>query len=136
MTPTTASRSALALALVMALPATAQEAGEGEALYQRYCVACHGAGATGDGPMRTVLTVQPSDLTMLSARNDGRFPMARVVRRIDGRDPLVSHGSDMPVYGDFFEGRDVGLKTGSGQTILTSRPVADLVAFLRGLQVQ
>lgn len=86
--------------------------------------------------MRTVLTVQPSDLTMLSARNDGRFPMARVVRRIDGRDPLVSHGSDMPVYGDFFEGRDVGLKTGSGQTILTSRPVADLVAFLRGLQVQ
>lgn len=135
MTPR-ATPGILALAVAMATPAAPQEAGRGEAIYMRYCVACHGIEATGAGPMRPVLTVQPSDLTLLAAGNEGRFPLARVVRRIDGRDPLVSHGSDMPVYGDFFEGQDVALKAESGQPILTSRPVADLVAYLQGLQVR
>lgn len=40
----------------------------------------------------------------------------------------------MPVYGDFFEGRDVGLKTDSGQPIMTSQPIADLVAWLQSIQ--
>jgi hypothetical protein len=40
----------------------------------------------------------------------------------------------MPVYGDFFEGEDVSLKTDAGQPILTSKPVSDLVAYLQTLQ--
>jgi len=127
------------LSLAVALSASAAladgDAATGEALYDRYCAACHGAEATGHGPMRAVLTVQPSDLTALSAGNDGVFPMERVVKRIDGRDPLVAHGSQMPVYGDFFDGDGASLRTESGQPVITSTPVADLVAYLQNLQV-
>ncbi|QGY00317.1 cytochrome c [Roseovarius faecimaris] len=110
------------------------DAMRGEDTFQRHCAVCHGLEATGHGPMVTVLTIPPPDLTRLSARNDGTFPMTRVVTRIDGRDPLVSHGSPMPVYGDFFEGRDVMLPAETGQPIATSQPIADLVAYLQGLQ--
>lgn len=130
--------SVLSLAVALSASATLADgdAATGEALYDRYCAACHGAEATGHGPMRAVLTVQPSDLTALSAGNDGVFPMERVVKRIDGRDPLVAHGSQMPVYGDFFDGDGASLRTESGQPVITSTPVADLVAYLQNLQVQ
>ncbi|MBU3258602.1 c-type cytochrome [Roseovarius sp. PS-C2] len=126
----------LAVALSASTASADGDAATGEALYDRYCAACHGAEATGQGPMRAVLTVQPSDLTALSAGNDGVFPMERVVKRIDGRDPLVAHGSQMPVYGDFFDGDGASLRTESGQPVITSTPVADLVAYLQNLQVQ
>ncbi|MFK7744612.1 MAG: cytochrome c [Roseobacter sp.] len=125
----------LCLAGVIAAGATAaQDAAQGAQLYARHCATCHGIDATGDGPMAPVLTLQPPDLTALSARNEGVFPVKRVVMRIDGRDPLVSHGSPMPVYGDFFVGEAISLKTEQGQPILTSPAVVDLVAFLQGMQ--
>lgn len=114
--------------------AMAQDVATGAEIYARHCATCHGAAATGNGPMAPALVLQPPDLTQLAERNEGVFPMTRVVMRIDGREPLVSHGSPMPVYGDFFEGDDLSLKTESGQPILTSPAVADLVAYLQGLQ--
>jgi hypothetical protein len=127
-------RLALIAALLAPAATHAQDAGRGEALYRRHCVTCHGTEARGGGPMVTVLTVQPTDLTRLSANNGGTFPTFRVVRRIDGRDPLVAHGSSMPVYGDFFEGNDTAIKTPAGQPVMTSQPVADLVTWLLTLQ--
>lgn len=124
----------LAVLTLAAGGAQAQDAGAGQETYERYCAACHGLEGTGHGPMRAVLTLQPADLTALRADNGGAFPLARVVMRIDGRDPIVSHGSPMPIYGSFFEGRDVAIKTDAGQPILTSQPVVDLVAYLQTLQ--
>ncbi|MEX0365874.1 MAG: cytochrome c [Ruegeria sp.] len=123
----------LAASALLALPALAQDAGRGAELYLHHCAACHGREATGRGPMAGVLIIQPSDLTALSGE-DGVFPTERVVKRIDGRDPLVSHGSPMPVYGPYFEGRDTAIKTPAGQPILTSEPIVDLVAYLQTLQ--
>ncbi|WP_101067353.1 c-type cytochrome [Roseovarius salinarum] len=128
--------AAAVMAGLVAGGAAAQDATEGQALYEEFCAACHGIEGTGEGPMSAVLMVSPTDLTALSAQNGGEFPLSRVVRRIDGRDPLVAHGSPMPVYGDFFEGEDTSLKTASGQPIMTSVPVADLVAYLETLQDQ
>lgn len=125
-------RQLMFLLFIAALPAAAQDVENGEALYMRYCATCHGIEATGQGPMAGVMIIKPADLTALSA--DGVFPTERVVRRIDGRDPLVSHGSPMPVYGDFFEGDDKATKTPSGQPILTSAPIVDLLSFLETLQ--
>ena len=116
------------------LPALAQEAGPGVELFERHCATCHGINGKGQGPMAGVLLIQPTDLTRLKATNEGAFPALRVVRRIDGRDPLVSHGSPMPVYGDFFEGDDTAMKTSSGQPLMTSRAIADLVAYLKEIQ--
>lgn len=110
------------------------DAATGAALYQEHCAVCHGLEAAGDGPMAPVLLVQPSDLTTLIARYQGVFPLERVAARIDGRDPLVSHGSQMPVYGTFFQGKDVALRTDAGQPMLTSQPIADIVAWLRTIQ--
>ncbi|MBR9844042.1 MAG: cytochrome c [Rhodobacteraceae bacterium] len=106
----------------------------GEALYLEHCVACHGVDVMGNGPMAGVMIIKPSDLTALSVDNGGAFPLVRVIKRIDGRDPLVSHGSPMPVYGSLFEGHDLALRTESGQPIMTSQPVADLVVYLQGVQ--
>ncbi|TMM55308.1 c-type cytochrome [Sulfitobacter sabulilitoris] len=115
-------------------PLAAQDVVAGADLFLEYCAACHGGAAEGDGPMASALLVQPSNLTTLTQRNDGRFPVERIVTRIDGRDPLVSHGSDMPVYGWFFEGSDVTFKTPSGQPVMTSAPIADILEFLRSVQ--
>lgn len=122
-----------AAALAVASPALAQDAQTGAELYQHYCATCHGLDATGHGPMAGVLVIQPTNLKTLADEN-GVFPTARVVGRIDGRDPLVSHGSPMPVYGPYFEGQDTAIKTPDGQPILTSQPIADLVEFLKTLQ--
>ena len=106
-------------------------AGRGEEIYQDYCATCHGLEMTGHGPMAGVLLIPPANLSRLEVRNEGEFPTGRVVKRIDGREPLVSHGSPMPVYGDFFQGKGVMLKSAHGQPILTSQPVADLEAYLQ-----
>lgn len=121
-----------------AAPALAEgDAEAGAALYENHCISCHGVEAMGHGPMREVLLVQPTDLTALAAGNDGVFPLLRVAQRIDGRDPLVSHGSSMPVYGDFFETvQQVAVKTAAGQPVMMTQPVADLVAYLESLQGQ
>ena len=126
--------------LGLAAPLAAQEADvsvmEGQRIYQTYCATCHGVDLHGNGPMAATLILQPPDLTDLTARNEDVFPTTRVVMRIDGREPLVSHGSPMPVYGDYFEGNDTPLKLETGQPVMTSRPVADIVAFLESLQEQ
>lgn len=84
--------------------------------------------------MAPILLLKPTNLRRLSAFNDGIFPTARVVMRIDSRDPLIAHGSMMPVYGHVFDGDDTALKAETGQPIMTSRLIADLVVYLEGLQ--
>lgn len=125
----------LILSLILAAsPVLGQDAVRGKETYLRYCATCHGIDARGGGPTGAVLTLRPTDLTRLSAANGGTFPTIRVVMRIDGREPLVSHGSPMPIYGEFFEGRDVAMKAPNGMPILTSQPVVDLVVWLQSIQ--
>jgi hypothetical protein len=62
------------------------------------------------------------------------FPLMRVISRIDGRDPLVAHGSTMPVYGKFFEGRGETIRVETGELLMTSQPIIDLVRYLEGIQ--
>ncbi len=125
---------AFLMALMLCLPAHADEGLSGTELYQFYCSACHGLEADGNGPMAAVMTVQPSNLTGLSARNDGVFPKWRVISRIDGRDPLVSHGSEMPVFGPWFQGRGETTMIETGQMVMTSQPIIDLMGYLEEIQ--
>lgn len=120
--------------VALANPLIAQDAEVGQETYMQYCATCHGLTATGNGPMSPNLILQPTDLTALAARNDGVFPTDRVVRRIDGREPLVSHGSPMPIFGEYFEGRNATLEDADGTKIKTSQPIVDLVTWLRTIQ--
>lgn len=124
----------LGIALLAPLPGHAQDAARGAALYHRHCATCHGIDAAGQGPMAAVLTLQPADLTALRTGNGGVFPIIRVVTRIDGRDPLVSHGSPMPLFGQLYERQDTMIRAPDGMPILTSREIADLIAHLETLQ--
>jgi len=114
--------------------AGAQDTRIGERLYMRYCTACHGPHGAGDGPMVRVLTIDPPDLTQLAARNGGTFPRRRVIWRIDGRDPILAHGNEMPVYGDLLTGHRLDIRDETGETIRSTQPMADLLAFLERLQ--
>ena len=117
-----------------ATPLIAQEPSDGRATYVRFCSSCHGPEARGNGPMGPSLTLMPKDLTQLAAENGGVFPTFDVIAKIDGSDPLMSHGSPMPVYGDFFTGKGVAMKVESGQLVMTSQPIVDLVGYLQGIQ--
>jgi mono/diheme cytochrome c family protein len=125
----------LAFCLVLlAAPSPAQDAEAGRALYLEFCAACHGIGAQGDGVMRDLLRVPPTDLTALA--QGGEFPTLRVAEQIDGRRPVMAHGGDMPIFGRWFQGvgADVALSGPGGQPILMSRPVADLITWLMTVQ--
>lgn len=131
-------KSRVLMTLVASFAATAvwsqDDLAPGEDIYLNNCAACHGVDLDGKGGMAGVMLIKPKDLTVLSQNNDGKFPLFQVIQRIDGRDPLVSHGSPMPVYGDFFEGEDVMIKTEAGQPIATSAPVVALVEYLKAKQ--
>ncbi len=114
--------------------AQAEDIAEGREVFETYCTACHGMEGRGNGPMSAILTLLPVDLTRLSVENGGVFPTRRVVARIDGRDPLVAHGSPMPVFGEFFEGKGVAMRIENGATLMTSQPVVDLVTYLKSIQ--
>jgi mono/diheme cytochrome c family protein len=77
---------------------------QGPALYKAYCAVCHGSDGKGSGPMAQSLKVRPADLTRVSARSAGTFPMARLERIISGVEPSpAGHGTrEMPVWGPIF----------------------------------
>lgn len=94
--------AALALAQQPAGPNPAA-AGKGETAYRRYCASCHGATGKGDGSIAGELRTAPSDLTLISKRNGGQFPLEKVVRQTDGRESIRAHGTpDMPAWGEVF----------------------------------
>jgi mono/diheme cytochrome c family protein len=96
-------RTLLVIVGVLASAGVAAEENPGRAAYLRYCSACHGAEARGDGIVAATLNPRPTDLTRLAADNGGTFPFTRVRESIDGRNPIVAHGRPaMPVWGEVF----------------------------------
>ena len=78
---------------------------DGGELYVVLCSVCHGKSGKGNGPASTALKKKVSDLTLLSADNDGEFPFDDVENAITGKTKIKSHGTvDMPIWGYAFEG--------------------------------
>ncbi len=95
------------------------------------CAGCHGADASGAGPMTDILAIAPPDLTRLST--GGGFPMADVVRRIDGRD-LIGHGGPMPLFGAILQDQSALVDDDAGNPVFTSQPVLDIATWLATIQ--
>lgn len=95
-----------ATTLFIATPATAQTTAldHGKAEYESNCAGCHGVSGRGDGHFAQFLNRAPSDLTLLSRRNGGVFPMQRVSEVIDGRTAVAGHGAagEMPIWGSTY----------------------------------
>ena len=101
---------AAVVGLLLAVDAQAAEkpdaaaAAKGQITYVRYCVACHGKAARGDGGLAGDLRVPVPDLTTLAARSGGQYPYDRVARIISSGEVLKGHGNaDMPAWGDVFK---------------------------------
>jgi len=126
----------LVILSLMAGPALAQEAdpANGFALFRANCATCHGLGARGDGPMTSILTITPPDLTQVSAANGGVFPLADVVRRIDGRDMILAHGGAMPIFGFILEDESGVIDDAEGTPVFTKQSVIDIAAWLEAVQ--
>jgi mono/diheme cytochrome c family protein len=78
---------------------------DGPTMFQEYCASCHGKQARGDGPAAAALKTVPADLTRISARNGGTFPVVKVRRYIEGLDEIAAHGNrDMPIWGQVLRG--------------------------------
>jgi len=125
------------LAVSLAVSASGQEADlqAGRDLYMTFCWQCHGPDASGNGPMAEILAIPTPDLTRLAVRNNGVFPLEAVARHIDGRDPLLAHGGEMPIFGPFLEAdKAVAFRLPTGQLMMTSQPLADLIVYLEALQ--
>lgn len=90
----------IALSLLTASAAGSEEAAIwGEAEYMRYCSACHGEAADGNGPVANVLTPRPPSLRALHARF-GKPLGTGFVEFVSGTTMPRAHGtSDMPVWG-------------------------------------
>ena len=125
---------AAALLTLAATPLAAGDAARGARLFAESCAVCHGAGLRGDGPMAEMLVVPPPDLTRIAARHDGVCPRAGNAWKIDGRDPILGHGGDMPLFGFRFSAMSELLTSPGGQTVLTSPEVVALVDFLESMQ--
>jgi mono/diheme cytochrome c family protein len=105
----------------------------GQATFQQYCATCHGAKADGTGPMTQMLTTAVPDLTGLSQRNDGVFPMLEVIHIVDGRTGLRGHGGPMPVYGAIFD--DEATNAGPyGGPLYTRGKILSVAYYLENLQ--
>lgn len=82
----------------LAMAQTQNDAGKRE--YMSNCSSCHGETGKGSGPYVELLQKAPPDLTTLTKRNGGVFPINRVYQVIDGREVIRWHGPrDMPVWG-------------------------------------
>ena len=72
----------------------------GKREYDSKCAVCHGGAGKGDGPYAGLLNTKISNLTTLSKRNNGMFPVLWVQEVIDGRQSFKAHGPrEMPIWG-------------------------------------
>ncbi|WP_170609045.1 c-type cytochrome [Ruegeria arenilitoris] len=106
---------------------------DGAAFFSKNCNSCHGVDGTGGGPAAENLSVAPTDLTMLSAKNGGTFPQARALSYIYG-DPENSHLSRvMPQFGGEMAEALVPVEI-EGILTPTPRELAGLLFYLESIQ--
>jgi mono/diheme cytochrome c family protein len=104
----------------------------GKDLYQRFCASCHGAQGRGDGPVAASFKVEVPDLTLIARRAGDTYPRERVVRIIDGRFIIGSHGSrTMPVWGEDFSRIEIGTPDAERATRIVIDRLADYLGQLQ-----
>ena len=96
----------LALAVASTLAIAGDEVSQSaKADYVAYCASCHGVDGTGNGPLADTLKIRPTDLTVITKKNNGHFPYTMLRKTIEGRELGLAraHGPrEMPVWGPVF----------------------------------
>jgi mono/diheme cytochrome c family protein len=133
--------SALMASLMLTnVTAFAEESGDtstnlGQSDYLLFCAACHGRSGTGDGSFAPALRTLPADLTSLSSNNGGIFPYNEIVKIIDGRQMIASHGiREMPVWGWQFRQEATDNKVPLPAELEVRNRISNLVDYIASLQ--
>lgn len=105
MKPTRIAIALLAAGVMcMSVDGYAQKADFGKREYDSKCAVCHGKLGKGDGPYAGIIDTRIADLTGLTKKNSGVFPLQRVYEVIDGRQAIKAHGTrDMPIWGTEYQ---------------------------------
>ena len=104
----------------------------GAEMYTAYCAA-HGTSGKGHGPAASAMKVQPTNLTLLTAKNNGKFPSSEVYTSIKGDTGamVAAHGTaDMPVWGTMFNSMS------HSDTSEVHLRLSNLVRYIESLQVK
>lgn len=108
------------------------EVPSGKDLFLRHCAQCHGEDGAGNGPMASVLTVKPADLTTLSKRANGKFDAQRIAEIIRYGGNISGHGTRaMPIWGLIFSIEGEGGKIGASYSRIA---VIKLKNYLQSIQ--
>ncbi len=107
---------------------------DGRALYGKYCAACHGPNATGDGELARMMAKPPKNLTLIAVRHGETFPRAKVMSIVDGYARTGSVYPGMPEFGPLLEGDLIPFDSGDGVLTPTPRKLVALVEYLESIQ--
>lgn len=113
---------------------TPSEPSSGHADFLELCAPCHGVSGKGDGEMGKTLAHPPADLTRISARHGGAFPMAFVMSKIWGYEKGKAPSALMPKFGPLMEGPTVLVDTGDGIQTPTPQRLVQIAEYLATIQ--
>jgi mono/diheme cytochrome c family protein len=106
----------------------------GESDFMELCAPCHGVTGKGDGELGKELAHPPADLTRISARHGGEFPMAFVMSKIWGYQRGAAPSVLMPKFAPLMEGPTVLVDTGDGIQTPTPQRLVEIANYLATIQ--
>jgi len=113
------------------VPIKSTSPADGKLMYNSYCAVCHGTDGKGGGPAAEALKTMPTDLTLLTKNNGGKYPEAKVASTIRGEAVLPAHGSrEMPMWGKLFR------SISNGHDAEVQQRVANLDGYIESLQAK
>jgi mono/diheme cytochrome c family protein len=130
--------SGVSFAILQTLPhhvALAKQEPVGKEEYRENCATCHGLEGRGDGPVAKYLNVKTPDLTQLSRKHGGKFPLQKLFHTIDGRQTKGVHGDRaMPIWGDRYNVEATKEFGSYGSETAVRDRIVKLVEYLRTIQ--
>lgn len=131
------ARALLPLSLTLAACVPGEmpsRAASGHQDFLELCAPCHGVSGKGDGELASGLAHRPADLTRISARHGGEFPMAFVMSKIWGYEKGKAPSALMPKFAPLMEGPTVLVDTGDGIQTPTPERLVEIANYVRSIQ--